>query len=393
MSGTSVTSMILDVLIVGAGPSGSFLGYLLARNGYSVQIIDKATFPRDKVCGGGISNKTIELLPFDISPIVQRRIKGAFLTYQNRDTIVKDLDKRGGAAVLRSEFDNFLLEKAIDAGAVFARNTQFVKGEKSGDIVTVTTSRGEIKARYVVGADGVMSRVRQSVFGRGLVTYMPAVEALVSVAPDKAARIGDRVLFDFGGMPRGYGWIFPKKDHLNVGVFSIYPTRSIKTDLARFMSWYGILDSPSQVKHLGFAIPLKNTRREFERDNFLLLGDAAGFAESFYGEGIYFALKSSLVAAEAFAVAFDRPSERAYSHLVEEKIQPDLTYSELNAKMFFPIQKYGFYRMVRNIHVNYYFAELIAGRVGHKECFYKTILTLPYWLFSNKFPPLGGEAF
>jgi hypothetical protein len=92
-------------------------------------------------------------------------------------------------------------------------------------------------------------------------------------------------------------------------------------------------------------------------------------------------------------VAFDRPSERAYSHLIEETIQPDLTYSERNARMFFPIQKYGFYRMVRNIHVNYYFAELIAGRVGHKECFYKTILTLPYWLFSDKFAPLGGEAF
>ncbi len=385
--------MGLDVLIVGAGPAGAFLGYLLARNGYSVRIIDKVSFPRDKVCGGGISNKTIELLPFDISPIVQRRIKGAFLTYQNRDTVLKDLGERGGAAVLRSEFDHFLLEKAISAGAEFEGNAEFVKAEKSRDGVTVMTARGEIKARYVVGADGVFSRVRQSVFGRGLVTYAPAVEALVSVSPDKAARIGDRVLFDFGGMRRGYGWIFPKKDHLNVGVFSIYPTRSIKTDLARFMKSYGILDSPSHVKHLGFAIPLKNTRHEFERENVLLLGDAAGFAESFYGEGIYFALKSSLVAAEAFASGFDRPSERAYSDLVKEKLQPDLTYSELNARMFFPIQRFGFYRMVRNMHVNYYFAELIAGHVGHRECFYKTILTSPYWLFSKRFPALADGAF
>jgi geranylgeranyl reductase family protein len=380
------TSTAADILIVGAGPSGSFLAYLLAQDGYTVRIIDKATFPRDKVCGGGISNKTIELLPFDISSIVQKRIKGAFLSYQNCDTVVKDLDDRAGAAVVRSDFDHFLLQKAIDAGAKFEGNTAFVKGDKIGDRVTVTTSRGEITTRYVVGADGVMSRVRESVFGRGLVTYAPAVEALVSVSSDKAERIGDRVLFDFGGMPRGYGWIFPKKDHLNVGVFSIYPTRSIKKDLARFMSWYDILDSPSHVKHLGFAIPLKNTRREFERDNFLLIGDAGGFAESFYGEGIYFALKSAMVAAEAFTAAFDRPSERAYSRLVEERIQSDLTYSELNARMFFPIQKYGFYRMVRNIHVNYYFSELIAGRVGHKECFYKTILTSPYWFFSKKFP-------
>ena len=69
------------------------------------------------------------------------------------------------------------------------------------------------------------------------------------------------VLFDFGGMPRGYGWIFPKKDHLNVGVFS------------------------SRVTRLGFSIPIRNRRHEFERNHVLLVGDAAGFAESFHGEG------------------------------------------------------------------------------------------------------------
>ena len=382
-----------DVLIVGAGPAGGFLGYLLARRGFKVKIIDKANFPRDKVCGGGISNKTVELLPFDISPVTQHRVTGAFLTYQNRDTVVKDLDERGGAAVLRSEFDDFLLRKAISAGAEFQGETSFVRLEKTGDGVAVTTGRGVVKARYVVGADGVFSQVRQSVFGADLVTYAPAVEALVSVTPDKAERIGNRVLFDFGGAPRGYGWIFPKKDHLNVGVFSIYRTKSIKADLTRFMSWYGILNAPMNVRHLGSSIPLKNRRREFERDNVLLVGDAAGFAESFYGEGIYFALKSSLAAAEAFTAAFDRPSDRAYSELVKAQIQPDLTYSEMNARMFFPIQKLGFYRMVRNAHVNYYFAELIAGRVGHKECFYKTILTSPYWTFSPHLAPYSETPF
>ena len=115
-----------DVLIVGAGPAGSFLGYLLARTGFDVTIIDKATFPRDKVCGGGLSNKTVELLPFDISPVMQRRVTGAFLTYQNRDTVVKDMGERGGIAVLRSAFDHFLLRKAIDAGGRFHGNTAFV---------------------------------------------------------------------------------------------------------------------------------------------------------------------------------------------------------------------------------------------------------------------------
>ena len=231
-------------------------------------------------------------------------------------------------------------------------------------------------------------------FGRDLVSYAPAVEALVSVTPDRAARIGNRVLFDFGGMPRGYGWIFPKIDHLNVGVFSIYPTSSIKADLARFMSQYDISDRPVNVRHLGFAIPLKNTRRQFEHDNVLLLGDAAGFAESFYGEGIYFALRSSLAAAHACSLAFDRPSDRVYTHLIETRIQPELTYSAMNARMFFRANKYGpLFGTARNEHVNDYYAELLAGRVSHRECFYKTILTSPYWLFSRRLHPVSEASF
>jgi geranylgeranyl reductase family protein len=373
-----------DVLIVGAGPAGSFLGYLLARAGYRVTIVDKAAFPRDKVCGGGISKKTVDLLPFDISPVVHRRIRGAFLTYQNHDTVVKDLDALGGAAVVRAEFDQFLLQKARDAGASFIGNTAVVSLEQSPEDVSVTTGRDVFKARYVVGADGVFSGVRQWVFGRDLVRYVPAVEALVSVTPDKAARIGDRVVFDFGGMPRGYGWIFPKRDHLNVGVFSIFRTRSINADLARFMNRYDVLASPLRVTRVGFSIPVSNRRGEFERGRVLLVGDAAGFAESFYGEGIYFALKSARVAADSLVTAFDRPREHAYTELVKVHLRSDLTYSDLNARLFFPFQEFGFYRMVRSVRVSDDFAGLIVGGTTHKACFYKTLLTSPYWLVSSR---------
>ena len=217
-----------DVLVAGAGPGGAFLSYLLARRGLNVLALDKERFPRDKVCGGGISNKTIDLLPFSIEPVTQKKISGAYLTYRNRDTVFRELGGSDGAAVLRSEFDAFLIHQAVAAGAEFMPETAFVSAQRQGDSLNVITTRGEIATRCLVGADGAMSRVRSEIFGRDIVRCAPAVEALVTVRPEHAARIGDRMLFDFGGMPRGYGWIFPKKDHLNVGVFSIFPLRSAR---------------------------------------------------------------------------------------------------------------------------------------------------------------------
>jgi flavin-dependent dehydrogenase len=202
--------MIYDILVVGAGPSGSYLAYLLSKNGYNVKIIDKENFPRDKVCGGGISNKTVELLDFDISPVIQKNIAGAFLSYQNKNMIIKDLEVGSGLTVLRRDFDNYILQKAIKCGAEFQPNCSFVSVEERGDYLSVETKGDYIRAKYLIGADGVFSRVRNKVFGKNIVSYAPSLEALVYMDQGSIERFENRILMDFGGMNRGYGWIFPK---------------------------------------------------------------------------------------------------------------------------------------------------------------------------------------
>ncbi len=379
-----------DVVIVGAGPAGSYAGYLLAGQGLDVVIIDKEDFPRDKVCGGGVSSKTIQLLDFDVSPVVQRRITGAYLTYGNRETVIKDVGNGPGLTTLRRDFDHLLLKRAIDRGARFRPSTAFVGARQRNGAVELDTSKGSLGARYLLGADGVFSRVRKHCFPKGLVTYVPSVAALVRVDPRVMGRFRDRVLFDFGGMPRGYGWIFPKEDHLNVGVFSIFPSANIRRELEEFMSRYSSLRSFRDIEYLGFCIPLRNTRAQFESGNVWLLGDAAGFAESFYGEGIYYALKGATLAARTLIETFDLDASGSYSQRVKREIGPDLRYSELNARLFFSFAHFGFTRMVRSPRVNQYFAELISGHLGHRECFYKTLTSTPIWLLGGRVPAEVG---
>jgi len=385
--------MTSDVFIVGAGPAGAYLAYLLAKQNVDVVVADKASFPRTKVCGGGLSRKTTALLDFDIEPVIQRHIRGAWLTYQNRDTIEAELDPPSGCSVLRSEFDNLILQQAISRGARFLPRCSFESAERDNDAIRIQTSAGEMSARYLVGADGVFSAVRKAFFPRDLVSYAPAIEVLIAVGKQTMADFDDRMVFDFGGMPRGYGWIFPKKDHLNVGVYSMFPRRSIRDDLKRFMSRYETLRAHDDVKILGHSIPTQNRAGIYATDRVLLLGDAAGFAESFYGEGIYFALKSAVLAAESFARTRGRRVEREYSARIQSDLAPDLFYSDLNARLFYSSQRFGFYRMVRSKRCNYYFAELIGGRVSYRECFYKTLATLPYWMLSKRIPPSEHAPF
>ena len=381
-----------DVVVIGAGPSGAYAAYLIARQGGRVLLCDRAAFPREKTCGGGISQKTLDLLDFDISSVVERRLRGAYLTYTNRDTVVKDLGTRSGVAVLRSLFDGLIIEKARAEGAEFRPSCSFETGRRAGDALEVNTSCGTFRTKLLIGADGVFSRVRSVFFGKDLVAYAPAVEAWIYVPGSVIDMFEDRVVFDFGGMPRGYGWIFPKRDHLNVGVYSIFGSTDINAALRRFIGLYVSLAKYDSIEFRGHAIPLKNRKGQYQDGNVWLVGDAAGFAESFYGEGIYFGLKSAVLAGKAIRESFDHPGRRSYTDFLEKELVDDLRYSELNARLFFSFQKFGFYRMVCHKFVNHLFAELITGGVGHRECFYKTLSTLPYWLASgNSLPPALQE--
>jgi geranylgeranyl reductase family protein len=374
-------STTYDALVVGAGPAGSHLACLLARTGRRVALIDKQRFPREKVCGGGLTRKAVALLDIDIDSVVHRWIQGAYLTFQNRATIVKDVNPAAGCTVLRNEFDQALVERACDAGAQFFAGTALIDVRADGESAVASTSRGEFKARRLFAADGVGSTARTKIFGKHSVSYVPALEALVRIPDNAMERYGDRVVFDFGGMPRGYGWIFPKSDHLNVGVYSPFGATQLREHLDRFIDRYPALRHRRDIEYRGFAIPIRNEAKAFERGNVALVGDAAGLAESLFGEGIYFALKSAALAAQSETGHDAMPM--CYTELLRRELLPELRAAAWLAKVLFAFQAFTFRHLVCNERVNDLFTGLLTGETGYRECLRKTALAAPRWLMRS----------
>ncbi len=373
-----------DALIVGAGPAGSHLGYLLAARGHRVAIIDRARFPRDKVCGGGVSRKAIDLLGLDLGRVAHRWVSTAVLTYANRDSIVKEMPAPIACTVVRSEFDALLLDRACGAGATFFPETSFVDASTGRDAVTVATTRGRFRCRLLFAADGSASAVRGRMFGKALVRYAPSLEALVELADADMERFADRAVFDFGAMPNGYGWIFPKRDHVNVGVYSPWAGRGLREQLAAFMACYRGLARPRGTLTKGSVIPLANVRGDFQRGRTWLVGDAAGLAEALFGEGIYFALKSAEIAARAIAADGFADGSRRYTALLRRELLPELRAAARMAGLMYRFQRFAFTHLTLNPQINDNFAGLISGAVGYGDCLQRTLRELPRWLLPTR---------
>lgn len=374
---------IADVLIVGAGPAGAHLAYLLAMQGWRVNMIDKETFPRAKTCGGGLSRKAIDLLGCDLEPAIHKSIDAVILTYRNRDTIIKKYDPTAACTVVRAEFDKLLLDRACAQGVRFFANTTFVDATEVADAVSVATSRGVMRCRLLLAADGAASAVRHKLFSKDLVAYVPALEATLWPTEDVLNRLGRRAVFDFGGMPHGYGWIFPKRDHVNVGVYSPFGGNALRRHLDQFIAEYASLRRPLQMEYQGYIIPIENRRKLFQRGRVWLLGDAAGLAEALFGEGIYFALKSATIAANAIAMDGLRADSDRYSRQLRRELLPELQAAAWMARLIYRFPHWTFSHLVLNRSVNRNFADVISGETGYRRCFLKTVVGFPRWLMPS----------
>jgi geranylgeranyl reductase family protein len=307
-----------DVAIVGAGPAGSTAAYRLATAGASVLLLDKATFPRDKPCGGGVTGRAARLLPFSIEPVVEDVVDrmDCGLRYRHRFS----RRARGTLAYMtqRRRLDHFLLQKAAEAGA------DVREGE--------TADARELEARVVIGADGCNgSSAKQLGLADGVVHGV----ALEANYPHEA-RFAGAMLLEIAVIRGGYGWIFPKGDHVNVGVGGNEEEGPrLRAELRRMCEEYGI-DPDAATDLRGYRLPLRLPGTRLARGRTAVIGDAAGLVDPFSGDGMYEAFLSARLVADATLDVLAGRAETldAYQAGVERQIAP-LTRAGWGAKHAF----------------------------------------------------------
>jgi geranylgeranyl reductase family protein len=304
-----------DVVVVGAGPAGSTAAKVLSEKGVKVLLLDKSKFPRDKPCGGGLPYRVLNRFNYvknkdliesysygGVSYSPSLKYKG---TYKKNDPIA--------AMVLREKFDSGLAQLAIDSGA------DFIDGKTVKD-VKISKDKTEVDSKIVVGADGVWSIVAKK-------TGLSPPKKYLGICILNEYDLGEDTINSYFGEEKmchihlnfqgiiGYGWVFPKKQHLNIGIGKISPDTHIsKTKIDLLTIYKNYIKTLKKTKiipknleigkckggtlHIG---PLEKTYA----DRVILCGDASGFLNPLTGEGIYYAMSSGEIAAGVITKALE----------------------------------------------------------------------------------------
>lgn len=369
----------VDVTILGAGPAGALLAYLLARHGLRVVLVEKARLPRVKPCGGGLNAKTLPLLPFAIDPVVERVVSRVLFTQHLRQPFVRTTAEPLVATVTRCHFDYLLVQQAATEGVQVYDACKVTRLDADAHGITVRAEGLAWHGRYVACADGAKGTLRRQL---GFTATAPhdlgldlelAVEAACPWTPDT-------LYIDWGTTAQTYAWAFPKAQHWSIGVKGpVARGATLEHYLRRFMQRWHLPVPAGRVPYLAHLLPTRLPGMPLVRGRALVIGDAAGLLEPFTGEGIYYALRSAYLAAEALveASAHDT-SPVAYERAVDAMIMPDLLGARALQQVF-DVWPGLFHRLVR-WHPRSWraLAKLLRGERGFRDV--QVVLQRHPWL-------------
>src|SRR3954469_24972067 len=287
-----------DIIVVGAGPAGSATAHLLAADGVRTLLVDRARFPRDKPCGRGVTLRGARLLPLAIGPVVERQIR----TIGFRHPDLGEFAHGGLAPVVlmtqRKRLDAFMAEQAALAGADFRDGVRLrtVELEEDGRPAVTFDDGSRAGAEVLVAADGAHGICGRSLqLGEGRI-FAPALEANVAYGAVGAGVEQHVALLEMGYVPGGYGWLFPKGDHANVGVGGWDSEGPRPRDHLRQVCERHEIAWSALTEIRGHRLPMRGASTRVATGRALAVGDAAGLVDPLSGDGMYEAFSSAHVA-------------------------------------------------------------------------------------------------
>lgn len=347
-----------DVIVAGAGPAGATAALRLARAGVRVLMIERFPLPRQKPCGGGISTRVFSRFPWLSDSLRQtpsNPVSSLYLEGPSGGVFRMQTDGPVVVMIRRIEFDHMLASLAIDAGVELLAPAAIAQASQDARGVTLRTREGrELRAPMVIAADGVNSVIARRL---GMNPGWPDAKLALDMmeeTPIAALRTAEpetmSVFYGYGGA-HGYAYIFPKREHVNVGLGYVLPYFKARVGLKPYdlqqrfvgdLRGRGLMEGESQRGHFTpFLIPIGGPLRKTADGRVLLAGDAGGFVNGFSAEGIYYAMVTGDLAAGAILAA--RPggavvparARRAYVRAWRQEIGAELRDSVLIQKYLF----------------------------------------------------------
>lgn len=353
-----------DCIIVGAGPSGSTAAYHLAKQGHSVLLIERESLPRYKPCGGGVSPQVAEWFDFDFDPVISKRVRHIRCTWQLEDEVEAEVPEDEAIwMVRRDEFDYFLVQQAQKQGAELWQATKARGIQFEGDHWRVETSQGPVEGRYLIAADGGRGAMSRWL---GLSQRHDKMAAAVEIEPRVTMPEGVPIHLEFGMLPYGYLWNFPKADGYSIGGGMFLADKKRRYDLrppiADYADQFGV--DLAQEKAYGHPILIWDKHRTLHTQQALLAGEAARVVDPFTAEGIRPAIFSGLKASEAIhqALGGDGDALARYTQIMQTEWGQEMAWAKRLATIFYNAPKMAYQAAVKRPNATQQLIKLFNGK-------------------------------